>query len=66
LPVPQRPQELGWPVQDAPSSLPPFPPLEAKTESFLVNFTDPQCGHGVPFHSLERTRISLSRSQLSQ
>jgi hypothetical protein len=59
------PQELGTPEQEGPwPAL--FPPLEAKTESRLVSLTDPQCGHGVPFHWLERTRISLSRSQLSQ
>jgi hypothetical protein len=34
--------------------------LEANTESFLASFVDPQCGQRVPFHRLERTRISLS------
>jgi hypothetical protein len=32
----------------------------------LDNFFEPQCGHAVPFQSLERTRISLSRSHFSQ
>jgi len=41
-------------------------PLDAKTESFFFNFTEPQCGHLVPFHSLERTSTSLSRRQSSQ
>jgi hypothetical protein len=39
---------------------------EAKVENFLVSFFEPQCGHSVPAQSLERTRISLSCSQLSQ
>jgi hypothetical protein len=46
-----------------------FPALElaeAKTENFLDNFFDPQCGQAVPFQSLERTRISLSRSHFLQ
>jgi hypothetical protein len=58
------PQELGFPVQDGPASLP--PPEEAKTESFLESRGEPQCGHFVPFHLLERTRISLSRSHFPQ
>jgi len=36
--------------------------LEAKTDSFLVNFAEPQCGHFVPFQSLDRTKTSLSFS----
>jgi hypothetical protein len=39
---------------------------EAKVENFLDNFFEPQCGHSVPFQSLERTRISLSCSHFSQ
>ncbi len=39
---------------------------EAKVENFLASFVDPQCGHFVPLHSLERTRISLSRSHFPQ
>jgi hypothetical protein len=35
-------------------------------ENFLDSFFDPQCGQAVPFQSLERTRISLSRSHFSQ
>jgi hypothetical protein len=47
------------------------PPLplgveEANTESFFVKRVDPQCGHCVPSHLLERTRISLSFSHLPQ
>jgi len=41
-------------------------PAEANTDSFFSSLAEPQCGHFVPFHRLERTRISLSRSQLSQ
>ena len=39
---------------------------DAKTESFLESFSDPHCGHFVPFQSLERTRISLSLSHCPQ
>lgn len=33
---------------------------EANTESFFASFVDPQWGHLVPFHLLERTSNSLS------
>jgi hypothetical protein len=59
------PQERGL-LEQLGASGAESPLLEAKTESFFCNFTEPQCGHFVPFHSLERTRISLSRLQLSQ
>jgi len=59
------PQELGLPVQTGASLAPP-PLAEANTESFFASFVEPQCGHFVPFQSRERTRISLSRSHLSQ
>jgi hypothetical protein len=39
---------------------------DANTERLFFNLELPQWGHLVPFHSLERTRISLSRSQPSQ
>ena len=39
---------------------------EAKSENFLDSFSEPHCGHLVPFQSLERTRISLSRSHCPQ
>jgi hypothetical protein len=39
---------------------------EANVENFLDNFGEPQCGHLVPARSLERIRISLSRSHFSQ
>ena len=39
---------------------------EANTDSFFSSFTDPQWGHLVPFQSLDRTRISLSRSHFPQ
>jgi hypothetical protein len=38
----------------------------ANTDNRLESFVEPQCGHGVPFQRLERTRISLSRPHLSQ
>jgi hypothetical protein len=47
-PVPQSPQELGWPLQDAASDE--FsPPLEANSDSFFVNRLDPHLGHAAPF-----------------
>jgi hypothetical protein len=52
------------PVQAGPSLL--LLADDAKTESFFESFFDPQCGHSVPFHSWERTRISLSFSHFSQ
>jgi hypothetical protein len=36
------------------------PGEEAKTDNILESFAEPQCGHLVPFHLLERTNISLS------
>ena len=42
------------------------PADEANTDSRLESLLDPQCGHFVPFQRLERTRISLSFSHLSQ
>jgi len=62
--VPQSPHELGWPVQLASDEL--SPPLEAKTERFLVNFLDPHLGQAVPSHLLERTRISESAPHFPQ
>jgi hypothetical protein len=49
-------------------ALPPLPAAtdDAKTDSFFTSFVEPHLGHFVPFHSLERTRISLSFSQCSQ
>ena len=64
LPVPHRPHELGWPVQTGSAAFPAT--LDANTESFFCNFVEPQCGHSVPCQSVVRTRISLSRSHLSQ
>lgn len=64
--MPQRPQELGTPEQEASDE--PFPPgmEEAKVENFLLNFRESQAGQRVPFQSLERTRISLSLLHSSQ
>ena len=57
-PVPQRPHEPGVPVHEGPSLT--EPPEDANTESRFDSWDDPQWGHLVPFHLLERTRISLS------
>jgi hypothetical protein len=38
----------------------------AKTDSFLDSFFEPQCGHGVPSHLLDRTSNSKSFSQSQQ
>ena len=65
LPVPHMPHDLGEPVQDG-ASEPSLETDDAKTENFLLSFVEPQCGHVVPFQSLERTRISLSFEHLSQ
>lgn len=65
-PVPHIPHELGLLVQAGAALVPPPAVAEANTESFLASFFEPQCGHAVPFQSLERTRISLSRSHFSQ
>ena len=61
--MPQRPHDLGVPVQDG-SLLTPL--LEAKTESFLFNLVEPQRGQGVPSHFEDRTRTSLSFPHFSQ
>jgi len=62
--VPHIPHELGLPVQ---AGSPPPPPLdEAKVENFFVSDFEPQCGHGVPSHRVERTSTSLSFSQSPQ
>jgi len=62
--VPHIPHALGLPVHDGPSLATPLD--DAKTDSFLESFGDPQCGHFVPFHSFERIRISLSCSHFPQ
>jgi hypothetical protein len=63
--VPHIPQERGFPLHDASVESAP-PPLEANTESFFVRRFDPHLGQGVPFHLLERTRISLSTPHFPQ
>jgi hypothetical protein len=72
------PELIQWQEHPPPQQCPPpfplplegvetlSPPADAKTESFLVSLVEPQCGQVVPFQSLERTRISLSRSHFSQ
>ena len=48
------------------TSLPLSATLDAKTDSFLSSFFEPQCGQAVPFQREERTRISLSFLQSPQ
>jgi len=60
------PQQPPPPLAHIGASFPPPELAEAKTENFLDNFFDPQCGQAVPFQALERTRISLSRSHFPQ
>lgn len=58
----------GVPLQSAPPAPPDSPPAvdEAKTESFFSRRVDPHLGQRVPFHSVDRTRISLSVEQAPQ
>jgi len=63
-PVPQRPHDFGTPEQVGALSCPLTD--DAKVESLFVNFFEPQLGQGVPCHSLERTKISLSVPHFSQ
>jgi len=63
-PVPHSPHERGWPVQAGSAVL--LATLEANTERLFVSFVEPQCGQGVPFRWVERTRISLSWLHFSQ
>lgn len=59
------PHEPGVPEQLGAGSFSP-PLAEANTDSFFTSLVEPQCGHFVPFQALDRTRISLSRSQFPQ
>jgi hypothetical protein len=67
-PPPQQPPPPPQPplraISHIGASLPPV--LEAKVENFLESFVEPQCGHLVPFQSLDRIRISASFSHFSQ
>lgn len=61
----------GVPLHSAPPEPPAAgeaPPAtdDANTESFFSSRVDPHWGHRVPFHSVDRTRISLSAEQASQ
>ena len=59
------PQERGLPEHSAAGLVWPATE-EAKTERFLLNFAEPQCGHLVPFQSVDRTNTSLFVSQSEQ
>lgn len=58
-PQPQPPEGFAPQLGDFAAA---SPPADANTENFLASFPEPQWGHFVPCQSLERTRISLSRS----
>jgi hypothetical protein len=64
LPVPQRPQERGWPEHSGCALSPVVE--EANTESFLARRVEPHLGHSVPSQFVERTKISASRPHASQ
>jgi hypothetical protein len=57
------PHDFGTPLHEGAS---PAPAVDAKVENFFTSFFEPHRGQAVPFQSLERTRISLSRSHFSQ
>jgi len=60
------PQELGTPLHEGADGAVAPAVAEANVENFLDILVEPQCGHFVPSQLLERTRISLSFSHLSQ
>jgi hypothetical protein len=64
--VPHAQHEPGL-LEQVGAALVPVPAVaDANTENFFDSFFEPQCGQVVPFQSLDRTRISLSRSHFSQ
>lgn len=61
------PHECGVPVQLGAGAEPVGPVVaDANVENFFSSLVEPQCGHFVPSHLLERTRISLSFSHFPQ
>ena len=61
------PQEWGVPVQLGAGAALALPAIEeANVENFFSSLVEPQLGHFVPSHLLERTRISLSFSHFPQ
>jgi len=64
LPVPQRPQERGWPEHSGCALSPVVE--EANTESFFARRVEPHLGHSVPSQFVERTSTSESRPHFSQ
>jgi len=55
------------PVQLGAGAAPAGPAVEdANVENFFSSLLEPQCGHFVPSHLLERTRISLFFSHFPQ
>jgi hypothetical protein len=66
-PLRPQPQPLGFTAQDCGAGAGVAPAVaEAKVENFFASLVEPQCGHLVPAHSFDRTRISLSVSQWAQ
>ena len=61
-----QPQPLGFAMQVGASGAVPPAVAEAKIENFFDSFVEPQCGHAVPFQSVERIRSSLSFAHCSQ
>jgi|GEM_PF-2619130 len=64
-------QDDGVPLQSAPpepAATAESPPAmdDANTENFFSRRVDLHFGHRVPFHSVDRTRISLSAEHASQ
>jgi hypothetical protein len=67
LPPLQWQPQPPLPLQpDGALALPGLAPADANTDNRLESLGEPQCGHLVPFHLLERTSSSLSRSHFSQ
>ena len=65
--MPHMPQECGVPVQSGAGVAPAGPAVEdANVENFFSSLAEPQLGHFVPSHLLERTKISLSFSHFPQ
>jgi hypothetical protein len=64
--VPQRPHDLGVPVQAGAAEALELLAVDAKTENFFTSFFEPHFGQAVPLELEERTRISKSFLQSEQ
>jgi hypothetical protein len=65
-PAQWQPREPGFFIPHAGAAPASEAAEEANTDKRFDNFVDPQCGHLVPFHVLDRTSSSLSFSHFSQ